>query len=197
MPEPRSNSLLMRTLAKGWEINGIVKIASGSPFSVLSGVDNSKSGVNLDLADRTGVPTTTYRNASRASQCGPMNHPVFHVSWNDATAYARWEEKRLPTEAEWEYSARAEHEQRLYPWGDDLTPNGEHRCNIWQGDFPSRDSAEDGWAGTCPVDAFPHGNGSHGRPVGPCRTRRKPPGVTRTGEMPRAMGYALPKSLFL
>ena len=46
-------------------------------------------------------------------------------------------------------------EQKLYPWGDKLRPNGEHRCNIWQGDFPNVDTAEDGYAGTCPVDAFP------------------------------------------
>ena len=84
-----------------------------------------------------------------------LDHPVVHVSWNDAVAYAAWASKQLPTEAQWEYAARGGLEQKLYPWGDDLTPEGEHRCNIWQGQFPVDDTAADGFAGSCPVDAFP------------------------------------------
>jgi formylglycine-generating enzyme len=102
------------------------------------------------------------RGASWSSPEGPgsdiscrQEHPVVHVSWNDAQAYCRWSGQRLPTEAEWEFAARGGLIQKLYPWGDELLPNGEHRCNIWQGRFPTIDTAEDGYAGTCPVHAFP------------------------------------------
>jgi len=91
---------------------------------------------------------------------GRLDHPAVHISWNDARAYCLWSRARLPTEAEWEMAARGGLEQAIYPWGNDLTPEGEHRCNVWQGDFPDHNTADDGHVGTAPVDAFkPNGHG--------------------------------------
>ena len=86
---------------------------------------------------------------------GRKDHPVVHVAFEDAEAFAAWAGKALPTEAEWEFAARGGLEAREFAWGDELTPRGRHLANTWQGAFPWQNLAEDGHAGTCPVRSFP------------------------------------------
>jgi sulfatase modifying factor 1 len=89
-------------------------------------------------------------------------HPVVHVAFEDAEAYAAWAGKALPTEAEWEFAARGGLEAAEFCWGDTFIPIGQYVANTWQGPLPWRNFASDGFVGTAPVGSYdPNGYGLH------------------------------------
>jgi formylglycine-generating enzyme required for sulfatase activity len=115
----------------------------------------------VDLSDCSQwwqyVPGANWRHPEGPSSSleGRDDHPVVHVAYEDAEAYATWAGKALPTEAEWERAARGGLEDAVYAWGDELEPDGKPMANTWQGEFPWQNLLADGFPRTSPVGAFP------------------------------------------
>jgi sulfatase modifying factor 1 len=119
------------------------------------------SGVfDFDAGEWRRVDGADWRHPEGKNSVVKDNEPVCQISWNDATEYAKWAGKRLPSEAEFEYAARGGLAGKKYAWGDELKPNGKFLANWWQGSFPDKNTVEDGFLSRAPVKSFaPNGYG--------------------------------------
>jgi formylglycine-generating enzyme required for sulfatase activity len=125
-----------------------------------------KSAGPVDLGDVRSwwryVPGAFWRQPEGpdSTAAGRQRHPVTHVAYEDAAAYAAWAGKELPTEVEWERAARGGLEGKIFAWGDEIAPSGRLMANTWQGEFPWQNLRADGYEGTSPAATFaPNGYG--------------------------------------
>lgn len=139
------------------------RVGSSNVFHLLLDKEDKERGIAIRGREWwVEVPEASWRKPEGAGTSieERMDHPVVHVTRNDALAYCHWAGVRLPTEAEWEYAARGELQNKQFPWGDDLKPDGKHQANIWQGEFPVVNTVDDGYLGTAPVHTYePNGYG--------------------------------------
>ena len=144
-----------RTEAEEWGFSAVFHLAlQAAPTDVMGPAAGTPWWLGVRGAD------WAHPGGRNSTIEGLGDHPVVHVSWNDAAAYCAWAGRRLPTEAEWERAARGGLESAKYPWGDEEVDAGGWRANIWQGGFPQHNTVDDGWLTTAPVRTFtPNGFG--------------------------------------
>jgi len=185
-----------------------------------SSVVFSKAKQRVDLRDHYNW-WVYVRGANWRHPRGPASsikrladHPVVHVTFEDAEAYAKWVGKELPTEAEWEFAARGGLDAAEYVWGNEMAPDGRQMANTWQGEFPRQNLCEDGYEGTSPVASFAaNGYGlydmagnvwqwtsdwyqEHGKIDSPCCTVDNPRGARREDSFdPRQPQISIPRKV--